>query len=111
MKTACSLSGRAGTCHPVSRRFFETAAKVHDNDEVHRLARPRSQLSHAERTAAAKARRASANANFNVGAQLGMGISSVSFGIDDENRRELERDGHARVFVPPEKTSYSESNT
>jgi hypothetical protein len=93
-KTACSWSWseRSGVRDPVSRRSFEADADGHDNDGVHRLARPQSQQSHAERTAAAKARRANANANFNVGAQLGMGVSSVSYEIDDENRRGLERD-------------------
>jgi hypothetical protein len=74
---------------------------------------PRSKLSHAERIAAAKALCANANANFNAGAQPGMGVSSVSYDIDDENpagpgKPEGRR---ARIFVRPGKTSYSDSNT
>ena len=70
---------------PGIEHVFEADAKAHDNDPdgVRWLARPRSKLSHAERTAAVKARRANANANFNVDAQLGIGVSSVPCEVND----------------------------
>ena len=70
---------------PRIEHVFDADAKAHDNDSdgVRWLARPRSKLPHAERTAAVKARRANANANFNVGPQLGIRVSSVSYEVDD----------------------------
>ena len=59
---------------PGVEHVLEADAKVHDDDGVHCLARPRSKLSHAERTAAAKSRCANANTNFNVDAQPGRDI-------------------------------------
>ena len=68
---------------PGIEQASEACPKVHDNDGVHCLAHLWSKLSHAARTAGAKSRRA--NANFNVGAQLWMGVSSVSCDVDDGN--------------------------
>ena len=93
---------------PGIEHVLEADAKVHGDDGAHYLARPRSKLSHAERTAAAKARRANANTNFDVGAQLGIIICFL------RGRRRKPAGpwkGHRRIFVRPGKRSYSKSNT
>jgi hypothetical protein len=67
---------------PGIEQVFEVDADADSDDGAHRLARPRSKLSRAERIAAAKARRA--NANSNVDALPEMGLSSVG---QDEGKR------------------------
>ena len=69
---------------PGIEQVFEADPDADSDDGAHRLARPRSKLSRAERIAAAKSRRANANSNSNVDALPEMGLSSVG---QDEGKR------------------------